>query len=71
MSLPTSNTYLTRMRGNAAQALQDGATPADLLLAVALVTRGHNRPTPADLDDADELADHLDALNTFRTGARL
>lgn len=66
MSLSQSSTYLARLRGNAAQAVHDGATATDLLLGVVMVTRGLSRPGADDIDDAAELAGHLADLNDLR-----
>ena len=64
--IPQHHVYLTRMRGNAAHALQDHANFVDLMLALLLVTRGNSRPTEVDIDDAAVLAEQMYALNEMR-----
>lgn len=58
--------YLDRLRGNTALALAEGASLPQVLAHIVSVTRGHNRPTGEDHVDGLELAEHADALNTFR-----
>lgn len=64
--IPQEHVYLTRMRGNIANALADHANLVDLMLALVLVTRGHNRPDEIDIDDAATLAAQLYDLNEIR-----
>jgi hypothetical protein len=64
--LPQHYTYLERLRGNAQQALWDGANLVDLTLAMVLVTRGRARPTEVDINDAAVLAEQLASLNDMR-----
>lgn len=62
-------TYLDRMRANTAMALAEGATVTDVLASVLAVTRGASRPTEHEATDAAEVAQLVDVLNEFRTGA--
>jgi hypothetical protein len=60
-------TFLDRMRANAAMALSEGATLAEVQAHILAVTRGRNRPALEDHTDGIELAEHASTLNEFRT----
>jgi hypothetical protein len=59
-------TYLSRMRANAAQALAEGATVADVVAEVLTVTRKVSRPGQAEAEDAAEVTELVEVLNEYR-----
>lgn len=61
--------FLARMQQNVAIALSEGATVTDVLASILAVTRGTSKPTESEVTDAAEVAELVDVLNEFRTGA--
>lgn len=63
----SATTFLDRMRANAAQALAEGASVADVVAQVLTVTRrGITRPGQAEVEDAAEVTELVEVLNESR-----
>lgn len=60
-------TFLDRMRGNVAMALHNDATLAQVQAHVLAISRGMTRPGLDEHLDGQELAEHAETLNHFRS----
>lgn len=60
-------TFLNRMVANAHEALHQGASPDRVVATLLALARGIAKPTQAEDDDAAEVLELVNALNTFRS----